>query len=157
MKYRWRSGSKRHSGDPQVVGEVLETIREQNGGLLAARQVVRAATPVTHPLHRYFAWDDREAGRKFRNIQAQQLIASVFVEVEGGEEPLTTHAYVSIGDSRPQGRFFVGVADAMADPEMRAQVLSEAMGAIAAWRKRYRDLHELSEIFEAIDHVGAGV
>jgi hypothetical protein len=157
MRYQWRKGWE-PGGDPQTVGEILEQIREQNGGLLQPRHVVKAAAPANHPLHRYFEWDDRKAAAKWRHKQAQSLINHVYIEMPDDPEADATIAYVSIGEHKQDGRYFVSAQDAMVDPEMRQQVLGEAMQSIQAWRRRYQALTELSEIFQAIDAVnGAGV
>lgn len=150
MRYVWR---RNLGGDPQVIGEELERLRNTSGGLLQPRAVVKAAASPSSPLHRYFQWDDTVAARKFRNIQAQQLISHVRIEMDAEEagEALTVAAFVSIGENKPGGRYFVASPDAMLDDEMRAQVLAEALRALRSFQRRYRELGELAEVFQAIE------
>lgn len=61
-----------------LIREELQKL-EVDGNVTAAR-VVEAASDVTHPLHDFFEWDDSEAARRFRMIQARSLIQRVRVE-----------------------------------------------------------------------------
>lgn len=80
--------------------------------------VLNEATDVKHPLHHRFTWDDTEAGHRWRLYQAQNLIRSVNVVVERGEDspPISVRAFVSesemgrtIGDEPAESGAYVPV------------------------------------------------
>jgi len=80
-KYGFRAGFRGNT-DPQAVGEELDRIREVSGSL-TAEGTVKAAEKPTSPLHDLFVWDNTEAARLYRLVQARTLIRSVTVVVEG--------------------------------------------------------------------------
>ena len=62
-----------------VVERELKKIYKKHGGLTPETIVSEAADPK-HALHNSFEWDDSKAGRKWRLVQAtQMLMASKFV------------------------------------------------------------------------------
>lgn len=56
----------------------LQSIYDQYGELVP-RTIVELAVPKDHPLHSYFEWDNKIAGPKYRELQAERLIRSVRV------------------------------------------------------------------------------
>ena len=44
---------------------------------------------------------------------------------------------------------YVRTVDALADPDLRRQVLKCALNDLAAWQRRYQDLEELARIFDS--------
>ena len=89
MVYAWREGRSASpylsNVTPQVVGEELEKVREQGGGMIFPRAVIDHARPSDSPLHSCFEWNDTEAAEKFRIVQARGVIKSVeIVEIKGG-------------------------------------------------------------------------
>jgi hypothetical protein len=69
-------------------------------GTLTPDLVLHEASQETHPLHRYFEWDDSQAAAKFRLVQAAELIRSVKITIERSpaSEPLRVRAWVSKAD-----------------------------------------------------------
>ena len=57
---------------------ILQNIYNQHGAL-TPELLVQEATPDTHPLHTHFEWDDTKAGKRYRELQAAQIIRSVKV------------------------------------------------------------------------------
>jgi hypothetical protein len=149
-RYLWTPGS-RVPVPAQVAGEELDRIREVSGGVLKQEDVVAAAEPVGSPLHPAFEWRDTEAARLYRLTQANYLIRSIKVAYEVNDEPRAFHAFVSVSTGDETRPSYVAFSDAMSDPALRRQTLESAMAALTAWRNRYRELEELSALFEAID------
>lgn len=82
--------------------EALQAIYNETGELTPALVVERASSPE-HPLHGKFCWDDTEAARRFRLVQAQGVIRSVKVEVRTRpNETVRVRAFVS--ETEIQGR-----------------------------------------------------
>jgi hypothetical protein len=90
-KFGVREGA-RVSGDPQKIGEELETIRKLEREL-TAELVVSKARPKNSPLHNEFTWDDSDAAHKYRLVQARTLIRSVTVVTEA-KEPVQHYCHV---------------------------------------------------------------
>jgi hypothetical protein len=87
-------------------------------------------------MHSMFEWDDTEAARQHRLNQARQLIRMLSVEIviQGREEPAHTRAFVSIYES---------------------QLVRRALSEANAWRRRYQDVAELADVFEAMERAEA--
>jgi hypothetical protein len=158
-------------GDAQAVGERLEAIRHSRQ-LLTPSVVLDDASNPGSPLHAFFEWDDTVAANRYRVDQAGHLIRSIqvtFVDVEQApsrqielagvqsDQKSTANpvrAFVSIrsDDGDPS---YVSTMQAMSDPAMRTQVLKQAHDELAAVGRKYRELSELSQVFQAIESVGA--
>lgn len=150
-RYSWKPGS-RFRVKASVAGAALDALRARTGGGLTPAAVVEAASSPRHPLHPCFVWDDTEAARKWRDLQARNLINSVRVVVAGGEAAGPRVAYVSVA-VREGGRNYLPAAAVMGDDEYRAASLAEAVAALRGWRVRYGHLRELADVFAAADRV----
>lgn len=146
--YRWKPNSHIRL-DAEVAGEIFERLRTHNNGRLTPEMVAAEAQPKTSPLHDHFEWNDHKAARAYRIDQASHLIRSIEVEqvVEGQARPI--RAYVSV--VRGEDRSYTSTAHAMADEELRAQVLDRAWRELEAWRDRHAELTEFARIITAID------
>jgi len=152
--YKWHEGS-RYSGRVSVVGQELEKLRRRNNGIASPKAVVRSAKNKKSPLHRYFEWDDTAAAEKWRLEEARNLVQSV--EVVFGDNPKgkPTRAYVSIIKGGERG--YMDISDVMTDPELREQLLAQALSEADSYRSKYKTLTELQAIFTAIDTAKAKV
>lgn len=76
--------------------EVLQGIYDEHGEL-TPDLVVEVATDPGHPLHSRFVWDDTEAARRYRLVQASGLIRSVTVQVSRSDDaaPVRVRAFVA--------------------------------------------------------------
>lgn len=76
--------------------EQLQSILNHHGDLTPEIVVAEASDP-DHPLHDKFTWDDSEAARLYRMVQAQVLIRSVKVTVtpSGSTDPIRVRAFIS--------------------------------------------------------------
>lgn len=79
----------------QTVGEELERIRVASEGKLTPPAIVAAAKPAKAPLHPCFEWDNSEAGKRWREHQARNLVRIVHVQSEENESaPAFVHVRV---------------------------------------------------------------
>lgn len=154
MVYEWTDGSRASSGiAAQAAGEILETISKANGGVIQPPDVVNAAKPKSSPIHNAFEWNDSIAAEQFRLQQARALINSISVVVKiGNADTVPTRAFVNMRHTE-QGQGYVTIKDGLTKPEYRDQVLAEALTEIKSWQARYKQLSELSRIFEAIEEI----
>jgi hypothetical protein len=137
--------------------EVLLAISDKYGHITPGL-VLDAARSEDSPLHDYFRWDDKEAGELFRLTQARFLIRTVKLEIvrSGGKGKEiafeTTRAYVSPPICRGS-ESYVPLALAMDDEDLRADLLARAKIELDGFRKRYKNLTELAQVWDAIDKI----
>jgi len=152
------------SGDAQAAGERLEKLRAKNNGLIPAT-VVDDARPKASPLHRFFEWDDTTAAQKHREQQARELIkaieimfepapasASQALEINAAPERVV-RAFVSVRRADGQ-RVYQDTMGALADADMKKQVLGQAYSELSSITRKYADLTELAQVVEAVEHIG---
>lgn len=145
-QYVWASGS-RVDGDAQIVGEVCARLERE--GRLSAKELVNESRDEDSPLHGMFEWDDAIAAEKYREVQAGKIIRSIVVKVE--DSPLPFRAFSSL---RPQQ--YVSTQKALSREDTRKFLLDSAKRELEAFRRKYRTLEELADVFRAIDGVMEG-
>lgn len=149
MIYQWKPEA-RVKVAAQLAGEELERIRTWNNGRLEPEAVVRESAAPGAPLHDEFEWNNRAAAECYRLDQARYLIRSIGVVVDRDDEDARpVRAFVSV--QRDEDRSYTSTAHALADPELRAQVIAQAWCELEAWRKRHAELIELARVFTVID------
>lgn len=108
--------------------EELLSIRYQNGGRLTPEAVVTAAEPPDHPLHHHFTWNDEEAARRYRIVQARRLIRVVRVEFTNAEgERDTIRAFHSVPDPASGQRVYQPLEDIAEPDSVQGRILLRAM------------------------------
>ena len=128
----------------------LENIKAAHGGILKPEAVVEYARDPNTALHSVFDWDDGSAADKYRLIQARSIIRVMVAPVEGMEEPVRVNVSI-MEDRRQPGGGYRSLEQAMADPDTRRAVLRTAMIELTAFRKRYKALNELADVFASIE------
>lgn len=152
MVYEWAPDASIRSVDAQIAGERLEQLRKRAGGLLTAEAIVNDARPEDAPLHPCFEWNDQVAAENFRREQARHVIRGVRVVMDrGNDSVLPVRAFVNVVQGESRG--YSSTAYVMGEAELRAQVLQNAWRDLETFRTRYRELEELSEVFNAADKV----
>lgn len=75
---------------------ILEEIYRRRGAL-SPELLVDEATDPGHPMHSQFEWDDTEAARQYRLVQAAQIIRNVKVTITPSEaaKPIRVRAWVA--------------------------------------------------------------
>lgn len=142
----------------------------RHDGRLDPELVVQEAANPDSPLHSRFEWDDTEAARKYRNVQAGVLIRHIKITVvrqepETKEVTLTTtREFQSLPSNRTKkgdtsdaaNGSYERVSEIMSDPDKRGEMLATALRELAAYRKRYADLTELAAVWREFDKVAEG-
>ena len=154
--YTWVPGTRfGRELDVTTIGQELDHLIEAHGQKLPAEKVVEAAQNPMSPLHRVFEWDDTEAARQYRITQAQHLLRSVQVTITTPEKKEVT-VRLTVTRERPSqpGKHHYSTTEyALADPELRAEVLKQALREMAAFRRKYAELAELVPVFAIIDRL----
>ncbi|MBQ9527069.1 MAG: hypothetical protein IJR68_05605 [Fretibacterium sp.] len=135
----------------QEAGEYLEKLEERDG-CITAQSLLEESRPENAPLHRCFEWDDAKAAELYRLKQARFIISNLTVEIS--ETEIKPRGFVSVSETRETGRF-VSISRAMSTPEMKGQVLRNALDELLNFRKKYSGLQELAELFRLIDKLVA--
>lgn len=151
--YSWRPGFS-YKADPEQVGLEIERLIEENGQKLEASTVVSAAENPTSPMHNLFEWDDTKAAEEHRLQQARTLLRSIHVTITTPKgQDIVTNLVVSTEKDGPRRRQYSTTEYALNDPELRAEVLGQALRELASFRRKYAELSELVHVFRAIDKV----
>lgn len=130
------------------VRDELQRLYDRDGRLDEVQVVAEASDP-TSPLHHLFVWDNDEAARRYRLVQARGLIISCRVSVQvAPDHVVRTRAFVHVAGAEDEpGSKYAPVLDAMNIDEQRDLVIAQAKRELAAFTKKYRDLLDLSALF----------
>ena len=126
-----------------TLQETLQAIRDEHGDLTPAL-VVDAARPLGHPLHHRFEWNNTIAAEQWRLTQAGQLLRVTFRA--DLTKPTDLRAFVAIPREESNQSSYVPTEDAMADPFMRALVLSQMAREWKNLKKRYEHMAEFAAL-----------
>lgn len=130
--------------DAQTAGNELQRIYERDGVIEPETVVSESRTPSA-PLHSCFEWDDEKAAHKYRITQAQNIIRAIVV-VDDVKQP-ETRAFVNVQ------REYHPVSVVVRNPEKREILLQNALNELRWFERKYNTLHELSNVFAAIEEV----
>jgi hypothetical protein len=139
-----------------LVRMELVRISQDNDGRLNPDAIVEAATPEDSPLHEFFTWDDNEAGKRLRRIEATFLIRRVRLSIirATADQREVTFTAIRQFHSRPSMRLPDGgyepIEAIMSDPIKRAELLEQALKELHALEKKYKELSELSALFDEL-------
>lgn len=154
MVYKWKG--RKYSVSADIVGKEVEKL-EKKYGEVTARNFVEAARPEESPLHKLLEWDDTKAAEAWRIQQAGTIICCLNIECEDTPEPVTVRAYMNVADEadNPTRRTgsFINTHDAFANADKRSLILRVAYRELKELRRKYSQLSELADVFEAIDRL----
>lgn len=149
---RFQPGAPTNAKAAKHVGQHLELLRKQCKGELTPKDVVDDARHDNSPLHSYFEWNDGEAAEAYRLQQARGLIRAVVAIYTSEDKPaVRQRAYVHVPESGAQ--HYREASHAMSQTKTRQMVLQQAWRELQAWKKRYKDLKEFSDLIDVIDEV----
>lgn len=134
------------------VQSELESLRNQNGGILKPDVVVEFAKDPSTALHSRFTWDDNKAAYEYRLWQAREIIRVEVTVIESTNEPI--RAYVSLQEDRVRpGGGYRSMVDVMTDDQRRESLISQALSELNRVREKYKTLKELAPVYAAMDAV----
>lgn len=148
--YKWKVGS-RVNANAQAAGEQCE--RMARAGNLTPAALVKANKSKNAPLHDYFEWDNNIAADKYRESQAAYIIRSIEVDITGATEP--TRAFVSLDVSESSHREYMSIETVLCDKNSRDELLRMAKLEMLSFKRKYAELAELAQVFEAMDAIVA--
>jgi len=148
----WKLNVPTKGIDPEDAYKALEEIRSKNNGL-TDDAIVEAAKSKRHVLHGWFEWDDSAAASEHRRHQARSLIRSLVVTYAKAPE-LKVRAYQvekKAAVKSPERTVYSTTEEVLRNPESRNRLIAQAIREAMEFRQRFKHLHELDMIFEAID------
>jgi hypothetical protein len=143
MKFTYVTGGSK-AVKAGVAGHELERIRSESNGQLHASTVVEESRAEDAPLHPVFEWDDGKAADEYRKNQARQLISSIRVVYESPDASRQSRMYVNV--TTGGGRHYMPSIEAMADDELREQVLNRLLKMLNHYDTDLRELKGLRNI-----------
>lgn len=152
---KWKSQFPSRGVSAKVAYETLESIREKSGGSLTDDVVVAAAKSKRSAIHNLFEWDDTKAAEEHRRSQARTLIRAIEVTYkETPKSPVRAFQVMQKVSAKEQERTSYSTTEAvMSDPVSRDQLIATAIREAMAFRRRFKHLHELRPLFDALDQV----
>ncbi len=145
MKYQWK---KRQKGNAEKVAKYIESL----GQNVTPEMLVKKAKAKRSIIHDYFEWNDTAAAKRYRIIQARDLLQSIEVVIEHDNKgPVKVRAFCNVVED--DKRVYTTVQRAKEDPELWNQVKEQALEEIKNWRRIYKHIKEFEVIFEAIEKI----
>jgi ribosomal protein RSM22 (predicted rRNA methylase) len=131
---------------------------------LTPKSVLDVAKDPKSMLHSYFTWDDTEAARKYRELQAYDLIRRVKVTIETPEQKhMTIRAFWPVKQLTTDGTLdttrpasYLPLADAMKCEQALEQIIAAAKSELRAFTVKYSQLEkvmEMADVFSVIRRV----
>lgn len=130
-------------GDAEKCYAECESLSEAS-----PENILALATDETTELHKCFEWDDSIAAHKYRLHQARKITQSFVIVSEDKEiEPIRAFQITSQTNVYKPTRLF------LQDRDEYSILLKRAKEELQAFKKRYKMLSELEEIFNEIDRL----
>jgi len=151
---------------PNQLSIVRRELRKitSSAGKLTPEEVVNAARPDDHPLHRYFDWDDTAAAEKYRLYQARGLIRSVHIIYQVGHVRIRTVEIIRDPDVPAGQQGYRLVRNIQSDRAAARDAVLAEFARIESSLKRARDLAIVLGFSDQIDrevqrivHLGAQI
>lgn len=126
----------------QEVGEALEKVRVEHGGIFNAKRAARDAKDENHPLHRFLEWDDSVGAEKYRIHQCRQLARSILVRPIAEEPPKP--AFINLTPAKNM-RGYYNYDQVISSYQLQEATLKMAERDLEAFEKRYAVLADICE------------
>lgn len=147
IAYRWEPGRAVKGVEAQTVGEELDRIRIDRGGILKPENVVEEAKASSSPLHGCFEWNDEKAANEHRKWQARDLIRSVSVVYEDEEgsrfDVPGFYSVVRVNEEGKADRGYQATAVLVNDKEQLKEALDLLKGKLRSAKDSLNDLSVL--------------
>lgn len=139
-KYSW---SRKFAVPAQVFGEFYYSLKNRTPD-----ELVRAAKNPRSPVHKLFEWDDRQAGREHRLLQARVMVNSLHVEIITPKgQPGQVLAFIR------GSKLGKHVATLEATNEEVTAAMQDCWRDMLRFKRQYKSLEIASTVISAIDDV----
>lgn len=134
-----------------MVDALQRIAKDDPDGVIAPEAVVSTAENPQSPLHSHFCWDDTEAARLYRLVQARSLIRRVVIRREPEASPEFVNVTIQRGDGTMR-RGYVPTERAVAETALYRQIVADARRGLEAYRRRLSAFTQAQGVVRAIDH-----
>lgn len=128
-------GSRFTKDDAAVIGPELQELAAS--GQTNANSIVEVARSSNSPLHRYFEWDDKKAAHQYRLGQADDIVLSIRVRLESGDDQPANQKIIMrvTSDIVPRPGSAI---PAKTEGDGQEKRIGEALADLDKWMLRYR-------------------
>lgn len=145
----------------EVIEQALQQVWDTRNRL-TPNDVVEVAADQSHALHGFFEWQDSEAAKEYRLLQASNLIRSVkikfTVQTADGVEDIKVRRWVAAHRAAPEEsdvpEGYMPEEEVRVRPELRAAVLRQMQRDLQNIRRRYSHLTEFWEMVNGMGQEG---
>lgn len=135
--------------DAEKVAHEIESI----GDKVTAQQIVDFAEDENTELHGCFEWDNDIAANRYRCVQARSIVSSLKITILHDDKPAEkTEIRYFVMPERKCGSY-QKTEVVIQKPDEYQKLLANAKAELQAFKKKYKRLGELEEVFEAIDRL----
>ena len=132
-----------YKGDANKVGQELAFIEKDNE--LTSENVVEFAKKYKDSeLHKCFEWNDAECGRKYRLIQANNIIQNISVVIAEDTQE-TTKAFVNV-KTKEEKRVFKNIVSVIENDEEYEQLKEKARQDFISYKNKYDKIIRLKDL-----------
>jgi len=137
----------------------LQNLCDAHRGKITPEIVLEDASDRSSPIHHLFAWDDSEAARQYRLLQAADLIRRVKVKVRIHDIELReVRAFVNVAnpaddDLIDRKRVYVPIVEALRNPPTRRQVIDALHREAVEWEQRAKAYEIFASACKAIKQI----
>lgn len=150
MNYSWKINGI-HKANPQEIGEEINSI----GNEFTTKDIVNKARNQNTKLHNLFEWNDEIAGEKYREIQAGDIVRNlVIVKRSETGEPQDTNIRVFVSSNQRNG-MYKPITSVIRVQEEYELLLEQALKELQAFKNKYANLSELTELFGIIEELAS--
>lgn len=148
-RYAWQ-GPRPTGIDAQIAGEHIERLVAKHDEYLTAEEIVADARNAQSPLHKAFKWDDSEAADANRLDTARRVLVGLVVKTK---ERRKTRAFVFVHVPKHSRKCYVPVRSAMAQPDLKQQVIEQAYKNLERWIANYGGSRALREVRKDVERL----
>lgn len=137
--------------DKKAAIAEINRLSKESGGRITPEALVAAASDAESPLHAYFEWDDTEAAKRYRVIQARTMLRACNVIVTINERKVPVPMYVRDPglDQHTQG--YVETARIRTDSDVAREALISEFSRAASLISRARRLAAYFDLGKEFD------
>lgn len=148
MVYEWKTASY-IKADANVAGRQCEELEKTVG--LTPKNLLDANRDENAPLHNEFEWNDTIAAEKYRERQAQHIIACLCVRAEttSGEKSEPIRAFLK---TAPESEY-QSLEVILQSSDSHSAMLAMALKELKAFQRKYKTLAELKPLFDVIEDI----
>lgn len=144
-------GFMKYKADPNLVYDEVSTLGES----CRPQDVVEFARDPKTELHKCFDWDDETAAEKWRVHTARNILLSLKVEVISKDKKTGESVKIPfrLMQNDKEDKAYKHVSFIVRHDDEYARLLKRAKAELAAFKKRYSMIVELSEVIDEIDKI----